>query len=290
MTTSPLAGPNNPSATPDVVAVTSDLTTAGAVLYWRLSGTTNGDKLAAVWSAAGLEPDLLPDMPSVELSLRRAMSDQRQKRMLVRPLDGAKGWMLVRETAVGESLTHKPELCVRMQSGVLTFEPADHELRAKIVASYDRHLTTLSAEDISKWLCSLIRTLHAVTLRESGGIYFILHDQVTRWHTMVRAIRTAANHTLFEIPAMRSEDAVEAVIAAVQAEAEQVASTLETELDIAELSPGALRTRQSKVQATAAKVSKYERFLGVSLAELQLRLRGLNANLAEAALLAAKDG
>ncbi len=78
----------------DIIAVL-DEQNAGAIMFWELSGQVDRETMLAAWKAAGLDPKLVPDFPSDQEALRRAMESLREKHVLVRPC-GA-GYALVGE-------------------------------------------------------------------------------------------------------------------------------------------------------------------------------------------------
>ena len=54
----------------NIVAVAGEaLPTAGAVVWWRLSGSVNHEKLSAAWTDAGLSEDWLPNGLTIEAAI-----------------------------------------------------------------------------------------------------------------------------------------------------------------------------------------------------------------------------
>lgn len=281
---------------PNIIAV-PDADTAGAIMWWRLSGDTDGTRLASNWASAGLPSELLPKPPTPTTALNRAVNEQREARRLARPLEGRHGWALVDEDARGENLDYHVLLKVAVNAlGRLEFfdMPKDpthalwsERVKTEIESAYNRHLDTLSHSDISSWIVSLAGDCNAVVLRDTGGIYFVPRPSMERWQGMVDVIRASSSHTIFEVPALRSDEAVAAIIDAIAREAQSEAEAMETEMaDEGNLGSRALRGRVARVENVRAKVEAYERLLGRKLENLHLRLDALKANLAAAALAA----
>jgi hypothetical protein len=260
----------------------------GAVTWWALAGTMDGERLSATWKAAGLDEKLLPPLPSPGTAIRRALGEQRSARRLVRPLEGTHGLALVNEQATGEELLHAIELRATVDKvGNVRVTPADHVLAAELKAAYEKHLGELSHEDISSWLCDLIHVVRATSLRESGGFYFVPPgESLAVWRKMVAVLTACSGHQVFEMPAMRSDQAVAAVLAAVSREASAEAHAMEAELSSEELGRRALQTRERRCQTAMQKLAAYEGLLGSALDELKDRFEDLQQQIAAAALAA----
>jgi len=290
--------------TADVVAI-SDLTpdTAGAIVLWRLSGETNYGHLKAAFVAQGVEEKLLPDLPSPQEALQRAMREHVSKRTLLRTLPGRRaGFALVdeyeateQEASEGTPLRYRVRFTTRLVSvegqAEPTLECSNTALAEfnKVVADYQLNLTKLTAEDTASWLSAMVRGVSAVPLRDTGGVYFVPRETLPLWRKLVAALKTASATYVAEIPALRSTEAIGAILDSLSREAAQQMAGMEEELKeaaVASLGGRAIKTRVGKCEAMAEKLEVYERLAGVSLDELRSRLEGLRANLAAAALIA----
>jgi hypothetical protein len=273
-----------------IIAVPNEaLESAGAIAFWRLSGEVLADKLAGAWAIAGLDGRMLPGLPSPEAALARAVGAQKAKRRLVRPLKRG-GWAIVDESVDGaDNLDWNEALRVSLDPVgrvVTKIQNSNgyHATAQEIRAAYDHALTVLSQSTISGWLVELAKHLDGVPLRDTGGVYFLPPGKSCQsWQAATTALRACSDHRLLSIPAMRSDDAVEAVLVAVQAEAEASAAELEEELT-GGLGEGALRTRAQRCKAIREKVRRYEALLGESMEQIATRLEQLDANIAAAAL------
>jgi hypothetical protein len=282
------------TATKDIIAVTENIPQAGAIVWWRLSGGLQGDKLYDAWDEAGFDVQVIPENPAPPTALRRAMNDQKQARRLVRPLEGRKGYAVVNESAKADDLDY--DISVRASVsviGMLTVE-SDYDgsdtqrLIAEVEASYKRHCHELSTQDISSWLsCIVIPKVDGVSLRDTGGMYFIPHDKLAEYSAMVDAVAGVSGHSFFKVPALRSADAVDAILDAVTQEAAAEASKFEADLEAGNLGERALSNRVESVEAAEAKVARYEKLLGAAMPELSKRLEQLRANLTVASMQAA---
>lgn len=286
----------NDIATSTFIAV-ENIDTAGSAVWWRLSGGLNLAALEAAWLAEGLDPDLLPHAPTPAVALCRAAKTQAGPRTLVRSLDAGKGWAVVAERASGENLDYAVEARLYLDAASqLVVKPAEHKRAAELKASYRRHLEDLIQADVSPWLCKLMNSVHAVSLRDTGGVYFVPRTHLDHWKSMVKAIRAASSHVVLGMPCMRTDEAIEAILDAISQEVAAEANALDAELarsadpdaDAPKLGDRALENRLAKADRVKAKVAAYEGLLGQGLDNLHSRLDEVKAKLARARL--ALDG
>lgn len=270
----------------DVMAVL-DGQQAGAMIWWDLSGGAEPHKLRVAWAIEGLDPDWIPEPPAPQVALRRAVHLMREKHRIPRPLEGRKGWSLIHETASGERLDYSQAVTVTVDAaGILKIEPFDHELAGLIRSKYQGCLELLDNNDISSLLISYTESLLAIALRERGGFYFLPPTKVDAFRKAARALKATTGVTCYEVPAMRSEGAVQAILAGLTSEVSQKVAELTAVLDEGEAGERALNTKVASCKKAEAKVTAYEELLGQGLQHLKNQLESTRARLTEAALLA----
>ena len=273
---------------PAIIAV-PEAQEAGAIIWWRLAGEINADDLAFAWESAGLDEKLLPGVVTPGVALRRAVMRQKMRSRWVHPLKGG-GWALTDATEnADEEVDYNLSLRARVdQIGGLVMKPADHLLVPRVRADYNHFLGTLIGGDISQWMTRLMYTLHAVSLRDTGGVYFVQRgDAIIRWRKMVVAIRAISNHAVFEVPALKSDEAVTAILDAVAREAETALESMRGEMGDRDLKEKALDNRIDKCEELLGKLGSYESLLGVGLEGVQSKVNEMKANLSAAMLVAA---
>lgn len=269
-----------------LIAVTEDVATAGATVWWRLSGDVKRTDLADGLEQAGLPEGWLPEMPSPEVCLRRAVAEQRQSRRLVRPLKGH-GWAVVEETADENDVEYETQRTVRLDMvGHVAFSPPMlDDLENEVCDAYERYLYTLTKSDISTWLVNQVEhSLDSVSLRERGGIYFIPHSQMDRWRQLVHAVTLHTENRLWTLPTLHCDDAVNAVLDAVVTEAEAAIDEMTNELLSGALGQRALETREEACGAMARKIRRYEQLLGCKIEGLNVKLGEIEREITIAAL------
>jgi hypothetical protein len=221
--------------------------------------------------------------------------EQQRGRTLVRPLAGKKGYAVVRERAEGDDLTHAVDLNVKLDAvGRPLFQTPGgawsrpdacaHPLAPVVAEAYERHLQECAAEDVGPWLVRLVAFVDGVSLRDSGGIYYVPPAHVKVWEDVCAAVSAVSLHRTFRIPAMRAEDTVAAVLDAVEQEAAREFDQMMEEVGKENLGERALAARYSQVENVEAKVGRYEAMLGTKLGSFRERLEELRAALAAASL------
>lgn len=278
-----------------LVAVTDGgIEEAGAMTYWSLSGEVKHGQLAEAWQAAGLDPAHLPDLPTPRAALGRAVAEVRARHRLSRRVTG--GWAIVEETEREAGLLrHEQTIKVGLDLvGRPVFEAPgrgwDNESRRlmeEIRTAFERALWNLSTGDVGGWLSAQVYRLGGIALRDTGGFYFVPHHSVEEWRAIVRALRASRSAaTVYEIPALRTEGAVDAILAAVEREAAAEAGAIEEALEAGDMGVRALRSREAATTKMERKLASYESMLGRALPALQARLETVRAGLATAILAA----
>ncbi len=283
--------------------VVENIPTAGACTYWKLGSPIKLADLHDAWARQGLLPGDLPKPVGDQVAFGRAVAEQQTsrakggRRRSVTTL-GRGAWAVVEETLTPQSADEKTG------SGALSYRTLVHATTQKIErveataqesdglllsihAAYDRQQGQLDANDVSGWLIKLANKLDAVSLRDSGGIYFIPRKNVDVWNKIALAVQAASTYKVFRLPAMKNEEAVEAILDAITVEAEAAARAMEDELtktgDEA-LGGRALKSRADSCSALLTKVAGYEELLGVKLQAISERVMSLKANIVAASL------
>lgn len=279
---------NNLIVTPEAVS------SAGSISYWRLSGPIDLAALTLQWKINKLDEKLLPVAPGDAVALGRAVHEEAVKRVLVRPLARRGMWAVVAESAGEDSVGYATMLTVKFENGApaftrVTVAPDDYEACVtRIRAAYDRHRGELAPEDISAWLVKLAGQFQSVPLRDTGGIYFVPRTGVEFWRHAVWIIECVSAHRVFQIPALKNSEAIDAITDAISQEVDRITTAMEAELQQTgedALGERAIETRSHECQALLAKVSAYDELLGAQL-KCRSRVENLQAMIATAALAA----
>ena len=278
----------------------------GAVSYWRAGGDVSIEALRTAWIDAGLDEKLLRKEPDPKTAFRRAVLAQQSRkvvnktsemRTLVRPQAEAHAWAIVEEfveegkppvyetlsiakyTDAGPVFTHVGDYASRKET-----------LSQKIMDAFAAQSGLYDSSDITNWLVKMAYDRGAVTLRDSGGVYFIPKAAMDFWNRAATVIESVTNkaHRVFRIPAMRNNEAMAAIIDAITHEAEQLVALVEAEMvatgDDA-LGKRALKTRQAQASEMLKKVEAYEKLVDQQLT-VRSRVEELQAAIVAASLTA----
>lgn len=232
------------------VAVDSGLG-VGGLFMWSGSKQTDREALRITLATEGFE-DLAPKVATIEAILRRTLARCKRSipgRTIVSAVERGSEWAVVQEMRTrGDdgkvTLSHRVLLHAQVIPGTpqapgaeIAFShlPDDNSLDWLVLAIRADHqasLGNLSVDDVTGWL-------QAVLGGKFGGVqtmpafrqYFVPAESVPDVRRLARALRVASSYEVYEIPAMRSEEATTAILAALEREANHAATLLQVELD-----------------------------------------------------------
>ena len=240
----------------------------GRIVWWSLQGSVTHDRLVEELAKTGSKA---PEPPSKLAALSRACANVARERGLDCKNVRRGEWALVREPELDmadRELIYGVTATAKIVDGQPAFQG---DMSDTLRAEYDVALTQLSAAEVSAWLTSRLDRLNAVALRESGGVYFIPATTEPSWDLLIDALRECGQTGVFGVPAMKSEGAIEAIVAALTAEATAQVDGVLAELAAPEdekLGPRGLATREASLSTLLGKIEGYEKLLGAKLSEL----------------------
>lgn len=282
----------------NLIALPGGLSTeaCGAMIWWKLDGDVRAVDLEAAWKEQGLDENWLPSLPGAKVALSRAVDDVikgNSARKKHRVNDAH--WMVYEVKADEKESGFVEQLRVTLDENKLpVVSPKNHPLAVEIHQRFHAHRNRLEAKDISYWLSNTIgERLNGVTLRPQGALYFVDRDHIKTFEKVRDALRNATSHHMFEMKALKDDEAVKVILFGLIAEAEAQAKAIEADLDAQEdetnedkLGPRALKTRRARAEAMITKVEAYEKLLDQSLEDIRARLEELAVASMEAAMLA----
>ncbi len=279
-------------STAPVIALSESVPEAGAVVYWSLAGSP---PLAAVRGALQgiVSEDSLPGEPSLSVALHQAAC-RTFPDCLVRPLSKG-GLAIVQEWETQEgSLQHRVLWHVQSQRDYVTpqagQEQQEHETAAwNLGHAMGEAMATCPAAHLGDWLVRQVKAWGGVGLRDRGSVYFLPPGAMPAFRAVRDALArvSGADYRFSVIPAVRGDEAVQAVLRAVLAEAEQEAASME--LDLCEaMGKKAIDNRMARCEQVEAKVASYEKLLEQAMPNIKERLDGLRCQLTLALMKAPK--
>ena len=267
--------------------------TAGAIVWWTLAQSIDLTSLRNRWVKEGFDEKLLPAYPSFDVALTRAAATLATKTRLLRTLNGMSyRFGVVDEKQTPTGLEHHTVALIGLDkegrlnlNGPVPTERSAPQLAFKDIealgVAFETAQREMNRQDASVWLSRTVvqDLLQAVALRDTGGVYFIPREAVGTYRKVAAVLKDVSAHRLYEVPALKSDDAVDAILDAVLREADGECAAMEAELDLGNLRARALRSRMAAADTLRLKVQKYEALLGRNLEQVHERLDGLKAGL-----------
>jgi hypothetical protein len=155
----------------------------GDMIFWQLSdASVDRATFEARWATAGLAKELLPEPPTAEKALKTAVREAavgQQSRLIRVAVENEESliFAVVLEEKHPDTgtLTYTQEARVSMDRafGTLGTDNHQHEVVQSIVTRFARLRDTHGADDVRRTITRTLASFNAVTLRESGGIYWV---------------------------------------------------------------------------------------------------------------------
>lgn len=280
---------------PSIVAVTDKDPSAGALVWWKLADHTSAVALRQQWAAAGLPDDMFPPTATATKALSRAVRDQTDKHRIKRRVGRASLALVDEAGADRDDLDPNYGVKARAKldaDGTLSVATRDGDtaLATRIRTAFESHLGELSSRDLSHWLAGrVMESVQAVSCRDAGGVYFIPASQMATYRRVASALMQAGGHSLYEVPALPTDQAVTAILDALTSEIDGEVNRMQTELDEGDLGGRALQTRRERCDGLAVKLGAYTALLGGKVDGLRDQVTALQGQVAAAALAALID-
>lgn len=263
------------SFTDGLIATNDTNMAAGYIAYWRLSSDSiNGSQLLNALARRDIDENA-PGMPTPRVALRRAMQKQAGGSLFVRK--GPNGSILLVEQDGDEFETFaNAELNIGGQPVVTC--PGSAALEEDVRDQYWAELDTLASTDISSWLIREAAACDALSLRDTGGVYFIPAHKMERWEKLCAALHETTKCRVHNIPAMHTDNAVGAILDALTEECAQFSQEMDAAMGDETLGARALRGRANKADAMIAKLQRYEDILGDKMSKISDQIQEQSAN------------
>jgi hypothetical protein len=233
----------------------------GTITYWRLAGGAVAyAPLRDAWVAAGLDVSLLPALP--ETHDAHGLPRHTVHRELV--------------VTVAPQNNQQVELRGFTDAEVLEVRELYQTIRRQ-----------LSTQDVGGWLVDLVQDIHAVSLRDTGGIYYLPARESVAWQRYCDVLHSVTECRAFAIPALDGDGAVEAVLDALQRESCTVLAQASDQLHDVDadgkrtVGKRALKTRATRLEVLEKKIEAYSGLLGARLNDLHARASDVAAKVGE---------
>jgi len=211
----------------------------GDIVFWSLADArVDRATLESVWKNALLDPSRLPEEPTPERALKQAAREAQvgqRDRMIRLGLDSESEivFAIVREHRDDAgNVTYAQEARVHLDrtSEVVSSDVSSHDIVQKLLTGYDVLRTTHTADDVRRAIVKTLGSWAAITLRDSGGVYWVpavYADDLRRLQSAIERIGASRVHVL---PVHDSQDAKRALGEIATASLEAELAQLQTEI------------------------------------------------------------
>lgn len=171
-------------------------TPVGFIVSWRVPPIVDVALLRAGLVAAGLDPDLAPDLRPASLVARTSsfiakLTSVKDTKKLARPL-GHMARQITREEAQPDKLTYSREAAIAYDEQIAGLTCDDPQITAMLPESTKTVHATRTASDVTRIVQRVVESAGAdlIPVREQGGAYFIPSGAgiITQVDTLLTAI------------------------------------------------------------------------------------------------------
>jgi hypothetical protein len=261
----------------------------GDLVWWSLADAdVSRADLEAAWQAAGLDPDLLPEIPTPEKALRTAIRQVQvgAKDQLVRLAhEGADQLVYVvkQEAKTADHDTDYATLAkitLDRATGTLRVT-GNNDMAGRVQAEFSRMLTTHVSRDVMMTITKCLKRWAAVSLRETGGIYWVPTVSAGLVKALQGAVERIGQSRVYLLPVNDSVDAQRSLGAAAAGSIETELKALQDEIAgflVEAPRPSTLARRLTAFEELRARADLYRSILGVTLEDLDGQLASMEAS------------
>lgn len=255
----------------------------GGVVFWSVSGNVQHSTLVNALEPLGLAR-IVPNPPTPESALRSAMlaycesilgaTAPVESTFAVYPRknpkeNGFEAWMVNSKTDNNEVSYQFAASYDQETKGLKTEHGATWVDRTHLAELLSKELGAIDASAIGRMLADYCRELSAVTLRPTGGFYWLPESALAQWGEVTRIIAGASGASIYLIRHELDGSAITAVRDSLIREVTEASRLLIEQVKDGELGKRALNTRVGQALALRNKVADYERILGETMTTLR---------------------
>ena len=280
------------------MSISKEINVRGKVTYWTLGSQTDAEALRKeleILQLSKFAPDNNTNKASLKIALERVCGNRRR---LVRPLPaGERGYAIVTETKDqnGKSLDHSVDFDALLPDGMNVPIFRDPETgailnppeEANILHRYNLERDRCSSHKLGIALARIVDGLHGVSLRPTGGFYWIPEGALEKWNAVGAAIERCSSdrsNIVYSLKTAMDESMKRAVIDGLSRELSGEIATMEESVLTDDLGKRALKTKQERCERLRSRVIGYKKMFQVSLSSLEDSLERVESAVSLAAL------
>lgn len=258
----------------------------GGNVFWT-AAACDRERLRVALAAIGLE-DYTPCQRTEAAALKMALeeytedmlADRRARKSgngetvkrdkIVQPLLSQKedGFEVVDVTRKQRGNDYVCDFRAKVENGQVVVS-GGYANQAKIQQSYEVYRATLGGTAVGGALVDIInKALEGVSLKDSGGVYWLPPDKCSRWEEIIRAFESAGDNKVYIMRTVMDAQTVRAVTDNITDEVMKANAELKEEICSGKLGEQAILNRLEKAQQLHKRVSEYESILGRTMQSL----------------------
>lgn len=282
----------------------------GGVFYWSLGNDSHYEILESGLRAIGLT-HLIPERNTLSAALKSALtkfccssktsitsvgngyqvtelvqSEMNETRyvdhkpaFVVFPPPNGGSHLILKDPNTGnqvseESLKKITDLTFIDKSNKKDMVPPEHAtLHAVLCREYSRQLRVVPASKVARVLVGVVRSSLGVSLRDTGGIYWVSNDHLNLWNQVRIVIESASeSNKVYALHTIIDESLCSAVCDALTNNVMAELTKIEKEIEGGFKQERALKARQQRASELRDKVKEYSSILGVAMNALEERV------------------
>lgn len=271
---------------------------SGAVVFWNVA-KTDRERFTEHLERLGLSsfaPNEVTDYAALQHALARHIDEHTTKSDAKHGRDKTIERKRRREDGVevvdverGDAATknyYTTDFAARVENGRVIVS-SGYAPQSALQRHFDEAKTVLSSASIGKSLIGVVGHLGGVSLRDSGGVYWLPAEALDTWRQVAAAVEGAAidgkASAVYCVRTQMDDDTLRAVRDALTTEVLQKASDIQAEIETG-LGHDAMVNRREQAMRLLERVGDYEEILGTGLEMLKQVCKSVEATATHAAM------
>lgn len=271
--------------------MTQTIDIAGGVVVWSIEAGTHldlfNDRLSK-HDFHGYRPERLTDGAALKAVLSEAYPKNHK---IVRVLGNDD-----KETDSFEVVQVRPNddlgnlyvhvMTATVKDGTISLDNGDYDMRLNMQSHFLDLTTLVPVPQVTRTLVSIIQGLGGVTLKPSGGVYFLPDAHWKRWTDFTNDLTgTGSKSTYNGYRVVMDQSTIKGICEALQAEVDKESTDISTTLSDEETGLRAAATARKRAERLRDKIISYEKGFGLALDSMKARLDEATMLEAESTLL-----
>jgi hypothetical protein len=263
----------------------------GEIVWWSLADArTPRADLERVWREASLPAEHLPELPSSDRSLRvaareAAVGQTDRLLRLAKADEDETVFAVVHEDRPGDgsvAYTQEARIVLDRRADVFSSDDPSHEMVAAVRQRYEALRVTHTVDEVRRAVLRTLQSFAAVTLRESGGIYWVPFPFAAKLRQLQAAVGQIGSSQLYLLAVHRSAEAEKTLSAVTRGSLESELAALAAEVEEYLAAPperqSTLTRRLEMFDQLRSRAGLYETVLKTNLDGVRQQLNGLTSS------------